>query len=69
VWHTEESIIREVLINKSAGKRPRERLRQRWLDRVNADIRMIDGTADIETATDRDVWRGLVEAAKGRNVP
>lgn len=29
VWRAEESIIREVLINKPAGKRPRGRPRQR----------------------------------------
>jgi hypothetical protein len=62
-------MIREVLINKPAGKRPSGRLRQRWQDRVNADIKMIDEIADIETATNRDVWRGLVEATKGRNSP
>lgn len=50
----------KVLINKPAGKLPSERPRQRWQFRVNADIRMIDGTADIETASYREVWRGLV---------
>lgn len=28
-------------------------------------IRMADRTANIDTATDRDKWKGLVEAAKG----
>jgi len=30
VWRAEGSIIREVLVNKPAGKRPRGRPRQRW---------------------------------------
>jgi hypothetical protein len=30
---------------------------------------MTDGTADIETVNDRNVWKGLLEAAKSLNVP
>jgi hypothetical protein len=30
---------------------------------------MINEIANIETATDRDLWKGLVEVAKGLNGP
>jgi len=32
---------------------------------VLADVRMVDGTAKLEDAVDRDRWRSLIEAAKG----
>ncbi|KAL4154176.1 hypothetical protein QTP88_002009 [Uroleucon formosanum] len=69
VWRAEGSIIQKVLNNNLTGKRPRGRPRQRWRDRLNADIRMVDEAASFETASDRDKWRGLVEAAKGLKGP
>ncbi|XP_060861781.1 craniofacial development protein 2-like [Metopolophium dirhodum] len=65
VWRAEETIIQKVLINNPTGKRLRGRPLQRWRNRVNADIRMVDGAATFETSIDRDRWRGLVEAVKG----
>lgn len=67
VWRAEGSIIQKVPINNPTCKRRRGGPRQRWRDRVNADIRMVDGAASFETAIDRDRWRGLV--AKGLNGP
>ncbi|KAF0749733.1 Uncharacterized protein FWK35_00019423 [Aphis craccivora] len=74
VWRAEGSIIQKTLNNNLnnnnlTGKRPRGRPRQRWRDRLNADIRMVDEAASFETASDRDKRRGLVEAAKGLKGP
>lgn len=63
----EGSIVRKVLINKPTVEGSRRRPRQRRQGRVNADLRMSDGTANIEIATDRDAWKVLIEAAKGLN--
>lgn len=65
VWRAEGSIIQKVLNNNLTGKRPRGRPCQRWRDRLNIDIRMVDEVAIIETARDCDKWRGLLEAVKG----
>lgn len=45
--------------------RPRGRLRQRWLDKMNEDLIMEDVTAKLEIALDRNKWKNLMEAAKG----
>lgn len=65
--HVYGGTLRNVLINKLTGKRPRGKPRQWWRDRVNEDIRMVDGTAKLEIAIDRNKWRNLVEAAKCLN--
>lgn len=39
-----------------------------WQDRINTDIKMINGTTNIETAIDRDVWWRLIETAKRLNI-
>lgn len=72
VWRVKGSIIRKVLINKSTGKRPRGKPSHLGDDGkicVNADIRMVDETVDIESAIDPEECRGLIEAAKGLNGP
>lgn len=70
VWRAEGSIIRKVLIYKLTGKRPRRNSWQRWQDRINTHIiRMVDGTANMDTAMDHDEWRGVIEAAKVLNGP
>lgn len=69
VWCAKGSIIQRVLINKPIGNLPRGSPRQRQQDRDNLDIRMINGTANIETATDHEVWRGLIESAKSLGDP
>lgn len=61
VWRAKGSIIRKVLTNKPAGKRPRGRLRQQWQDRLNADIRIVNRKATIETSIDPDKWKGLIK--------
>lgn len=69
VWCSKENIIQNVLANKPTCKRPREKPLQRWKGRVNSNIKMIDVTANFETATDHDMWRGLIEATKGLDDP
>lgn len=69
MWHAKGSIIHKVLINKPTGKRPWGRSRQQWQDRVNTNIRITDGIANIETTIDRDVWRELIKTEKGLNGP
>lgn len=51
------------------GERPRGRPGQRRRDRVDADVEIVDGTAKLETAIDRDKWRHSIEAAKDLNGP
>lgn len=69
VWYFKENIIQNVLANKPTCKRPRERPLQRWKSRVNLNIKMIDVTANFETAADHDMWRGLIDDAKGFDDP
>jgi len=47
-------LINEVLINNPAGKRPRGRPRQPWMDRVKNDLKKTDQSVVIEDAGDRD---------------
>jgi hypothetical protein len=69
VGRYERIIIRKVLIDEPIGKCSKERPRQRWKDKVNVDIKMVDVIANIETAIARDKWRGLIEAVKDFNGP
>jgi len=41
-------------INNPSGKRPRGRPQQRWMDRVKNDLIIVDRTAVLEDADDRD---------------
>jgi hypothetical protein len=54
-----------ILVGKPEGKRPLGRLRRRWVDTVEINLREIgwDGMDWIELAQDREQWRALVNTA------
>lgn len=55
--------MKQVFVSKLNKIRHRGRPRQRWLDRVEKDLVKVD--LRIEDADNRDLWRGLAEAANG----
>jgi hypothetical protein len=57
--------VYRVLVGKPEGKRPLERARNRWKDRIKMDPREIGwggGLEWIHLAQDRDCWRAVVNA-------
>jgi hypothetical protein len=59
-WRKQGSIIRTVIENNPAGKRPLGISRLRWEDCINKDIERIE--ADLqwrEVAEDRNRWRSI----------
>jgi len=62
VKRREESYVGRRLLNmEPTGRRGRGRLKQRWKDIINADMRAV-GVKE-EDAEDRDTWKALVSAA------
>jgi hypothetical protein len=59
------------LVRKPEGKRPRERPKRRWVDRIRMDLREIGwvGVDWINLAQDRDQWRALVNTVMNLQVP
>jgi len=57
-------LIRQALIDKPNKKRPVGKQRQRWMDRVKDELKILRNGASIDDAEDRGVWRAPVEAAK-----
>jgi hypothetical protein len=51
-----------ILVGKSEGKRSLGRIRRRWVDNIEIDLREIgwDGMDWIYVAQDGDQWRALV---------
>jgi hypothetical protein len=60
----EEKNVYMVLMGKPEGKRPLERPRRRWEERIRMDLREIGwGSVDwIQLAQDGDQWRGFMNA-------
>jgi hypothetical protein len=56
---------------KHEGKRPLGRPRRRWEDNIKIDLQEVGvGCGDwIESAQDRNRWRGLVRTVKNLRVP
>jgi hypothetical protein len=54
-----------ILIGTPARKKPLGRPRRRWEDNIRMDIEEIGINAEnwVDSAQDRDYWRGLVNAA------
>ncbi|PSN43214.1 hypothetical protein C0J52_26492, partial [Blattella germanica] len=54
--------VRRILEGKPEGKRPVGRLRMKWENNENRDLREVDYTGDDwkTLAQDRDVWRAYV---------
>jgi hypothetical protein len=53
------------------GKRPLERPRLRWVDKIKMDLRDISwgGMDWIDLSQDRDQWRALLNMVKKLRVP
>lgn len=66
VWRSEK-IIRQVTERKPNTKRPRERPRQRWKDRVDKNLEEFGIENVVELAKERVQWRQVVIAAMGLN--
>jgi hypothetical protein len=60
-----------MLVGKPGGKRPLGRLRRRWVDNIEIELRKIgcDGMDLIDLAQDRDQWRALVNTVMNLGVP
>jgi hypothetical protein len=74
-WHVarigEAKNAYRILVGKPEGKRPLQRPRRRWVDRIKMDLREVgwDGMEWIELAQDRDQWRALVNTVINLRVP
>jgi hypothetical protein len=62
--------VHRVLVGKPEGKRPLERPRRRWEDRIKMDFIEIGcgGVEWIHLAQDRDRWRAVVNAVMNLRV-
>jgi hypothetical protein len=59
--HGDKMNAYRVLVGKPEGQRPLGRLRYRWEDNINMDLREIRSGMDwIHLAQDRDKWRAFV---------
>ena len=61
----------KILTGKPTGKRSLARPRRRWEDNIIMDLEEIGINAGnwVDSAQDRDFWRGLVNAALNFRVP
>ena len=61
----------KILTGKPTGKIPLERRRRRWEDNIRMDVKEICVNAMkwVDSAQDRDYWRGLVNAGLNLQVP
>jgi hypothetical protein len=55
--------VHDVTMWKPNKKRPIERPRQRWTDRVKEDLKLLGIIEGEQLAKNRELWRGVVEAA------
>jgi hypothetical protein len=63
--------VYRVLVGKPKGKRPLERTRHRWEDRIKMDLREIGCGGCVEWIhldQDRDHWRALVNVVMNLRV-
>jgi hypothetical protein len=62
--------VYRILVGKSEGKRPLERLRSSWLDDIKMDLREIRcGMDRIDLAQDSNQWMSLVNTVMNLRVP
>jgi len=64
VWRS-EGMIGSITNWKPDTKRPRGRPRQRWVDRVKEDLKLLNVRNAEECANDREEWKQYVVAAMG----
>jgi hypothetical protein len=67
----EERDVHRVLVGKPEGKKPLGRPRRRWEDNIKINLQEVGGGCRdwIESAQDRDRWRGIVSTVKNLRVP
>jgi hypothetical protein len=60
-----------LLVGNPEGKRPQGRLRGRWVDNIEMELREIgwSGMDWIDLAQDSDQWRALVNTVMNLRVP
>jgi RNAse (barnase) inhibitor barstar len=63
VWRAEGQTVHDVTMWKPNKKRPIGRPRQRWTDRVREDLKLLGIREGEQLAKNRELWRGVVEAA------
>jgi hypothetical protein len=59
VWRADKDIINKVLTETIHKKRLIGRLRTRWKDAVEKDIKMLGRNVTVDLALDREIWREL----------
>ena len=64
-------VVHRVLVGKTEGKRPLERPRNIWEDKIKMDLQEVGGgCADwMELAKDRERWQALVSKVMNFRVP
>ncbi|KAL4141433.1 hypothetical protein QTP88_004071 [Uroleucon formosanum] len=62
-WRAEGQTVHDVTMWKPNKKRPIGRPRQRWTDRVKEDLKLLGIREGEQLAKNRELWRGVVEAA------
>ena len=67
----EGRIAFKILIGKPTGKRSLGRSRRRWKDNIRMDLEemSINSGNWVDSAQDRNYWRGLVNTALNLRVP
>ena len=61
----------KILPGKPTGKRPLGKLRLRWEDNIRIDLEEISINAGnwVDSAQDKDYWRGFVNAVLNLRIP
>ena len=64
----ENRIPKRVLYMNLETRRPRGRQRNRWLDEVREDGRMVSGEEWQENVYDREEWKRLLKTARNHRI-
>jgi hypothetical protein len=64
----ENRILKRVLYMNLETTRPRGRPRNRWLDEVREDGRMVGGEEWQEKVYDREEWKRLLRTARNHHI-